>query len=476
MEDARIASYFGALANNDLGIPQDLLTFLEKVNSESDSGTTLARDFKEDYGEDSHLYREDFYLLSCNYFANNLYSFRNGLVSSLSIFRPTLTSFDLEVSTTHYYGNGNFKWSKKEIIPRTFFLDSFLFYTFFDVFGGDISLVAPVRRFVNSLQLKSEDNLGIRYSRSIPADGSFIRSLVDVTNKHHVIKEEGQTLSYLKDSPTLSFVLDSFVIGVGDTGHQFYSYNPNKCFVVEFDAFMKMRFGTKLFIVSRMVHVTSSHSIFVPINPKQEVGNYGRRYNNFNPIPRNDRALMDNIYGVDMEQALQRIVWWLLKDEIDLPMTRAYIDDKKGYRAYIAQSLDKTIDEAKTLITAIYQGDPYTKARKPMKPLYDEAKLIKVTFFKRLDESSEPARYAKYRMKKKAHKTIHKKQKAFMFFYWSWYERELQNIICKRFNQPITLHDGVYTQNKDEFDALDVEDLEREMNDAYDMSMKLSRC
>jgi hypothetical protein len=61
-----------------------------------------------------------------------------------------------------------------------------------------------------------------------------------------------------------------------------------------------------------------------------------------------------------------------------------------------------------------------------------------------------------------------------MFFYWSWFERELQNIICKHFKKPITLHDGVYTQDKAEFDSLDIRALEQELYDAYPMGMKLS--
>lgn len=476
LEDSRVKAYFRWVASNDLGIPEELMTFPQKVINKPTPETPSTTHLQEGHGEENQYYRMDYFLHACNLFVHNLSSFGSGLASSILLFGNTLTPVEVENSAVKVYSSGNFKWIRKVPAVKTFFLDCFLFYAFNDLYHDNIVAVGEVRKFLNSFKLKSDSNPSIRYSTVIPKEGTFARSMVGLTLEHGVTDERGQTLSYLKDSPLLCFVLDLFIIGIGGVNRQFYPYEIDKCFIVEFDAFRNMRLGTKLFIVSHMLHVDSSSSMYVPINQKQEVGNYGRRYNNFNPIPRSDRALMDNLYGVDMEQALQRIVWWLLKDEIELPFTEYYLKNKKDFRAKVASDMGISIEEAKREITAIYQGQVYTKAHAPLKALYVEAQAIKEALYKRLDENSEPARYAKYRMKKQKFKILNKKQKSFMFFYWSWYERELQNIICRHFKKPITLHDGVYTQNKDEFDALDIEDLEREMNDAYDMGMKLSRC
>ena len=185
-----------------------------------------------------------------------------------------------------------------------------------------------------------------------------------------------------------------------------------------------------------------------------------------------------------MATALQTI---LLHDTgLDLPFTKLLTTDKHKARKEVKELMGyDTIEQAKTEITAIYQGRKFNdKKYKPLKHIFDERdKIAEIVITDKRD--SKRVKYATLRTETKHNnlkvsdyhneKILQRDRfnilKSYMFFYWTYKERQIQDIISKRFNRPITLHDAVYTQDKVEMDNLDIDSIKEEIH--RDLGLKI---
>ena len=235
--------------------------------------------------------------------------------------------------------------------------------------------------------------------------------------------------------------------------------------------------------------------IIMKLNHKQEMGNHGRRYNSLNEISREDREKI-GLYGVDMESAIQVI---LLKDAKDinpavkLPWTEDYITNKKATRIRIATLLSITVSEAKTLITAIYQGKQLSKKYMAIEEIFEEANTIAELLITTatLKAPTNRVKYATTRANQKleelyttglvvaqdykTYSDLRKRleiRKKYMFFYWTYSERVIQDLIAKEFKRPVTLHDAVYSKDEPK---IDVGELEIEIETLTNYTIKLEK-
>ncbi len=281
------------------------------------------------------------------------------------------------------------------------------------------------------------------------------------------------------------------------------------------EEFANMTLQYQSYILRNML-VVKNNMIIVRKNSKQEIGHYGRQYNVINEFARYDRAGI-HLYGFDIEAALQNIIYYkLLNDELrnKCPLTFYYIQNKQSVREEIADLLKMEVPEVKTLLTAIFQGMKYKTKYGSIEYLFKEVELIRNYVMDNLfDDGSIEDEYATKRanemMKQKVTESEHSDVKpysnrrhrlsmyrvkspkgksrlsdeekrimanSYLFFRWTYWEREVQNIISKKFIKPHTLHDGVYTQDINEF--LDVNNeldfLMVEIDFVLDIPIKLS--
>ena len=273
---------------------------------------------------------------------------------------------------------------------------------------------------------------------------------------------------------------------------------------VHIKSFEKMSLYSKLLILRNMLRIKGSEFILLK-RTKQDIGHFGRQYNIFNEIPRPDRSHIE-VYGVDGEAMLQNIVLRALltpEHQKKATLTQYYIDNKKRSRSEIADLMNITISEAKTLITSIYQGLPYNqKLHKPIAGLFDEVHEIQKSVMSLAGDGTIADKYATKRTNEKM-KTkmpnykqrnhnirnyINRKykltdedaneiMKSYFFFRWTFVEREVQNILVKHLggkHGTITLHDGVFTQDIDIFYDMDLDAIEEEIRDSLGFEQPLS--
>lgn len=272
--------------------------------------------------------------------------------------------------------------------------------------------------------------------------------------------------------------------------------NKEQYLQVYLGTYAKMSTYTQLHLLRNLEYV-EDYILYIKMQHKQEIGNHGRRYNILDEIPRIDRELIWNLYGVDMESALQTIVYTKVKKiepTIELPFTEYYIANKKQVRSDISQHMGWTIDKTKREITAIYQGRGYNPKRvewhKELMHIFLERDKISETIFTTSKGSTQVTKYAKRRTNEKILKKFKLKdslknyekqsttdqrniRNTYMFYYWTYFEREIQNIIVKEFKYPKTLHDAIYTQDENEFNKLNIERLEKEIVTATEVPIKL---
>lgn len=273
--------------------------------------------------------------------------------------------------------------------------------------------------------------------------------------------------------------------------------NKEQYLQVYLGTYSKMSTYTQLHLLRNLEYV-EDYILYIKMQHKQEIGNHGRRYNILDEIPRIDRELMWNLYGVDMESALQTIVYTKVKKiepTIELPFTEYYIANKKQVRSDISQHMGWTIDKTKREITAIYQGRVYNPKRvewhKELEYIFLERDKISELIFTTSKDKTQITKYANRRTTEKTKKkyniddAIKKYSKlstqdksnvrnSYMFYYWTYFEREIQDIIAKQFKYPKTLHDAVYTQDKESYTKLDIEDLEKEILTSTGIPIRLS--
>lgn len=270
--------------------------------------------------------------------------------------------------------------------------------------------------------------------------------------------------------------------------------NKDQYLQVHLGTYSKMSTYTQLHLLRNLAYI-EHYTLYIKMQHKQDIGNNGRRYNMMDEIPRTDRILI-KLYGVDMESALQTIVYTKVKkidQSIDLPFTKYYIDNKKQVRDEVSRQLDWSIDRTKREITAIYQGRVFNtkkEGHKELEHIFLESDKIRTTIFTTIGDGTQETKYASrktiekiledYKIEdalKNYSKLNEKDQRnirnTYMFYWWTYFEREIQNIIAKELKYPKTLHDAVYTQDEDNFNKLDIKKLEEEILNKTDIPMKL---
>jgi len=350
---------------------------------------------------------------------------------------------------------------------------------------------------------KDEDD-GIRYAKD--TGGSYAKLSEDVQRAFF----EEYTYIDNKDVKQIGYITsDDSDIGLTATTYiaqleckdkpEKADKNKEQYLQVYLGAYSKMSNYIKLHLLRNLVYV-EHYILYVKMQHKQEIGNHGRRYNILDEIPRIDRDMMFNLYGVDMESALQTILYTKVKSiepTIEIPFTEYYIANKKQVRKDISQQMGWTTDRAKTEITAIYQGRRYNSKKyenrwhKELEYIFLERDRIREVIFTTSKDNTQVTKYATKRTNEKIkedynindaikkYNTLKAYDKAnikntYMFYYWTYFEREIQNIIAKEFKYPKRLHDAVYTQDKDDFDKLHIESLEKEILSTTGTPIKLS--
>lgn len=351
---------------------------------------------------------------------------------------------------------------------------------------------------INSVN-KKDELTGTRYSEKLKAykslDG-FIRYFLfkDYKNEYNDISN---CYTFKDGSPLSNFLIKIKTFKITT------KYNKKLCLKIHREEFLQMGTQAQIFL-TKNIYSIEDNLIYVKLNEKQEIGNYGRRYNLLSNIPSADRDQIDALYGVDMSAALQTICITLMEKHFDtvLPITDAYIKNKLATREAIQELMNIGLDDAKRLITSIYQGLKYIKkSYEPLKEYFDEAHLLRTQFASLIgnkdiedDDLSEAVKYATKRteiklknIKVKDYNKVdgrskkskltkserYKVEKSFMFFLWTYYERMVQNLIASKFTYPLTLHDAVYTQDEKEFNLVDIEQLEQEIYNETSIPIRL---
>lgn len=284
--------------------------------------------------------------------------------------------------------------------------------------------------------------------------------------------------------------------------------------------FLSMSATSRLSILSRTVNI-KRNILNVALNIKQDIGNLGREYHLLANVPRPDRAKISNLYGYDFESALQVIVLAIMKEvntQVSISITENFVKNKAEVRQYVVDILDVNMDLAKKIITAAYQGGGIRSIPQMigsalnknqiegMKDLYVETKQIILELLKISSSSFTnsdtvlgkhfiAARwyaskrtsikwelvadfnyeyYLEYEKKYNKVKAF-KFAKSYMFYLWTYFEGEARKILATHLKQPISLHDAVYTQDKDSFDKMVVKDVEDEILQKIGIPLRLGK-
>ena len=196
----------------------------------------------------------------------------------------------------------------------------------------------------------------------------------------------------------------------------------------------------------------------MPLYEKNEIAKCGRRYSTLDSIPRIDRNKIE-LYGYDMESALQNILHSSLSNVVDMSWTEHYIHNKLSVRLELVELFNLPIEDVKMEITAIYQGRYFNSKKYPihqyLEDLFKEVVDIRAYLFenhwKKSQDELEVYKYARRRTKDKYpnRASVRQLQVTFLFFCWTYFERKIQNIMCKYIPNPLPLHDAVYSQSNE---------------------------
>lgn len=284
--------------------------------------------------------------------------------------------------------------------------------------------------------------------------------------------------------------------------------------------FLSMSATSRLSILSRTVNI-KRNILNVALNIKRDIGNLGREYHLLANVPRPDRAKISKLYGYDFESALQVIVLAIMKDvntEVPISITEHFVENKVQVRQYVVDTLDVNMDLAKKTITAAYQGAGIRSLPQMigsnlnndqiegMKDLYLETRqiileLLKISSSSFTESNSALGKHftaarwyaanrtsVKYELvncfdyefyneyvKKYGAAKAFNFAKSYMFYLWTYFEGEARKILASHLKQPISLHDAVYTQDKDSFDKMVVKDVEDEILQKIGIPLKLGK-
>lgn len=384
------------------------------------------------------------------------------------------------------YKNGRFGKDKIKYRQVSLYFIEYLMMSF----DLGIKEVKIISKCIGSINVKSYDD-NHRYSDT--TGGSFLLLDNKILNEYFeaaVYRDSNKKIKRgykLKNNSGLDFSLFNYLMDLNDVVH---IPNLNHFLSIKINDFIKMELHSQLQLL-RSLAVVKANTLYFNLNTIQDIGNYGRRYNILNTLPRACRTKISTMKGLDMVTALQTIVASLCTD-LELKYTKHYINNKQQVRDAISKEMNWTLEETKMEITSIYQGRRYTKKYAKIKEFFDERDLISNYLFAKRFDDTEVVKYAikrtnekllskypKSRLSVKSYNNFttteqFKIRNTFMFFYWTYYEREIQNIICKYFKYPITLHDAVYAQNINELKDLDITKIETAIFEETAIRIKLS--
>ncbi len=275
-----------------------------------------------------------------------------------------------------------------------------------------------------------------------------------------------------------------------DTGIKFYR---KKSLAVLKNDFASMSLRGKM-IIMRNLHHYEDGILYVHMKTRQSYGNYGRQQNVLAEMSRSDRKMISNLYGFDMESALQTILYRIFQPRgYELPYTYKYIINKKSKRETMMRLTGLSMDGVKALITSVYQGLKWAgENHRFIKDIMTDAATLRQAIMDiELDdkEHKEALKYAthacKHSTKVKMTRLQYERstskekrlnyEKTFMFHFWTFYERQIQDVMSRYFSNPLPLHDAVYTQDKDEFEDFDIVECEQCIYDETGIKIGLDK-
>lgn len=273
-------------------------------------------------------------------------------------------------------------------------------------------------------------------------------------------------------------------------------YKESDLVMVKINGFSKMDLGGKCQVIKSFVK-SQYGKMYIKLSTQRDYGNYGRTYNILDSFSRNNRQHIE-LYGYDLEAALQSIWVSLVGHKIDLSTTSYYIHNKHDMRDEVSELMKWSVPRTKMELTAIYQGRHFNKKKYlPLEGIFDEVKDLRTFIMDNLrGDGSVADKYATKKTDEKLAKTVGKtydkkihcvrgynklntKMKdslanTYMFFYWTYYEGMIQQVVAKLMNDTNhTVHDGIYVQHEWDIYELTADMIEDEILKQTGIEVKL---
>ena len=409
----------------------------------------------------------------------------------------------------------------KSKFPPSFMLDSFLMTSF----NLTMTKAKKVVTFINACNKRALDR-SILYKEGhiklnkVPINARHLFENTTVISDKYVSVEACviQESELLQELERFISIVNNLSASDFAKEKSFPRYKP--LIKISTTELLSMSVTSRLKLLGNTVNITRKVAN-VALNIKKDIGNLGREYHIIANTPRPDRAKISNFYGYDFESALQVIVLQILQEinpQFPVNITSHFVKNKVAVRQYVIDTLGVSMEMAKKIITAAYQGGGLNsiaqmighglsvEERQGMEDLYLETKQIILELLKVSSSTfvapnsvlgshfSAAKWYASYRTTAKYelvnpfdykyyedYATKYTKAKAFkfaksyMFYLWTYFEGEARKIVESHLKQPISLHDAVYTQDKASFDQLDVKAVEVEILQKIGIPLKLGK-
>jgi len=308
----------------------------------------------------------------------------------------------------------------------------------------------------------------------------------------------GEVVCYRLEDESLKIGLILFVEMLNSLNHNFYyTSNSAKDLQVDVSALKNMTVLTILKLLKRLRNV-SGGVMYINYFQKDEIALFGRSYHTLMMIPKEDRKFI-NIYGIDMDSALQTIVYYMLPSIQDkLTWTKHYIDNKSSVRIEVDALLEpheSIHDDSKVMITACYQGRLPNKTTGALLPeLFKETELIRDAVWSMRKDKTLVMKFAVRRMKDEfgseykkylrylnhdkyttSSSDLHDMKTRLLFFWWTYYEGEIRRLMATPLSNPVDFHDAIYTQDEEEFIDYDIDAMESDIYKEFGIKMKLKK-
>ena len=271
--------------------------------------------------------------------------------------------------------------------------------------------------------------------------------------------------------------------GIASSTYCFNKHNLKETMLVTVDEFSKMSLHGQIILMKHTVWL-DNEVIYISLDTKNEIGKLGRQYSTITEISRIDRDCIASLKGYDMEAAMQTIFLHLLPTS-NVPFFRRYIKEKREVRKEISTLMDWSIEKTKEVLQAIVMGEgkkSYTKRLEKSFGIYTERDMFAEKISAKATDNTQVAKYARKRTKEKVKeknsyakidfkKMTPSQSRTFMFFYWSYYERTIQDVMCPMFTNPLPLHDAVYSQCS----LPPMEEVEKKIKECTGIDMKLGK-